>query len=279
MYSKGCGLFGTLGLNNRFADSEKFKLIPNHLQLSNIESVSTSWGHSAFYTTKGDFCVFGRPYEFSTLLFQHRIMLFSSAIARSIALSSYYLDQGSSIFPIPTLFDSFDGAKVVSIKCSAALTLVLTDTGKVYAFGSTKWGQCGLDTDVHGINDYMKDKKASVIYEPILIKLVDNIIAIETGLQHCLALTANGHMYAWGKCDRGQLGIGTVTNDKIIAHMQVKLLTNVIKISAGFNHSVALDSQGRVFVWGKGMSDVEKANQGEICIQLIMMLSYAVYCH
>jgi alpha-tubulin suppressor-like RCC1 family protein len=79
--------------------------------------------------------------------------------------------------------------------------------------------------------------------------------AVDTGLQHCVALSAEGHeVHTWGKAATGQLGLHTQGQIFIDTPKQVKNLKGlVVAVSAGFNHSAALNSAGTVFVWGKGM--------------------------
>jgi alpha-tubulin suppressor-like RCC1 family protein len=40
-----------------------------------------------------------------------------------------------------------DGEQAEFVCCSAGLTAVLTQSGKVYALGLNRWGQCGIGSD------------------------------------------------------------------------------------------------------------------------------------
>ena len=66
-------------------------------------------------------------------------------------------------------------------------------------------------------------------------------------------LKSDGTVWTIGKNENGQLGDGT-NEDKIEA-VQVKIdentyLTNVIKISVGEEHVLALTKEGKVYAWG-----------------------------
>lgn len=44
---------------------------------------------------------------------------------------------------------------------------------------------------------------------PVVLSCSDKrVISIASGAQHGLAVTASGHVWAWGKNDSGQLGVG-----------------------------------------------------------------------
>ncbi len=71
---------------------------------------------------------------------------------------------------------------------------------------------------------------------------------ISAGYDHSLALK-NGTVYAWGKNDYGQLGDGGRSSSRV--PVQVANLHNVIAISAGSGHSLALTEGGIVYAWGR----------------------------
>ncbi len=82
------------------------------------------------------------------------------------------------------------------------------------------------------------------------------IIAVSAGEGHSLALDLNGTVWAWGDNKYGQLG--NDTNDPCTTAVAVVglngegYLENIIAISAGFWHSLAIDVDGTIWTWGKG---------------------------
>jgi len=81
------------------------------------------------------------------------------------------------------------------------------------------------------------------------------LTAISTIDDHGLALDAQGGIYAWGNGADGQLGNGTspeYTNTPVAVQTNGALAgRKVIAIAAGYQHSVALTADGRVFAWGE----------------------------
>ena len=65
---------------------------------------------------------------------------------------------------------------------------------------------------------------------------------------HTLAIKDDGTLWAWGRNDRGQLGLGDT--DSRLSPVQVSNATDWVAVDAGRDFSVALNDQGQIFVWG-----------------------------
>jgi len=86
---------------------------------------------------------------------------------------------------------------------------------------------------------------------------------VAVGGSHCLAFKNLSTVWAWGNNYSGQLGSGLVngaTNTTAtsvpgqVVNAAGLLLTRVTEISAGYNHSLALTSDGTVWSWGGNYS-------------------------
>jgi alpha-tubulin suppressor-like RCC1 family protein len=122
--------------------------------------------------------------------------------------------------------------------------------GNVLVFGNNDYGRTGLPYNrVHTI--------------PVPILSLKNIIQVSTGRNHSLCLNNQGRVYSFGsngKQEKLGLGYNSIRNrftgriDNVDKHspMMINDLENIIQVSAGINHSLCLDNQGRVWNFGDG---------------------------
>ncbi|MCS7061308.1 MAG: hypothetical protein RMN25_09075 [Anaerolineae bacterium] len=75
------------------------------------------------------------------------------------------------------------------------------------------------------------------------------IVAVAAGGEHTCALNHSGGVQCWGLNDRGQLGDGTNTNRSVPTNVS-GLGGPAIAIAAGYKHTCALLTDGRVQCWG-----------------------------
>lgn len=98
-----------------------------------------------------------------------------------------------------------------------------------------------------------------VYLTPQEVAINPKVKAVDVGLQHCIAVSRCGYnVFTWGKGLRGQLGIPIGTEERFAVPQLVGGLNGiVVGVSAGLNHSAAVTSSGAVYLWGKGMSELE----------------------
>ena len=65
---------------------------------------------------------------------------------------------------------------------------------------------------------------------------------------HTMAIDSNNVLWGWGSNDFGQLGDGTTTNRL----SPVRIMDNVVHVSAGGMHTVAITTDGTLWAWGSG---------------------------
>lgn len=73
--------------------------------------------------------------------------------------------------------------------------------------------------------------------------------SISVGQRHGLAVV-DGSVKAWGSNAYGQLGDGT--DEDRATPVRSGTVSDIVAISAGMEHSLALDGNGRVYAWGQG---------------------------
>ena len=117
-------------------------------------------------------------------------------------------------------------------------TVALRNDGTVWAWGANGAGQLGDGTTTNRRT-------------PVQVQGLANVTAVSVSLSNIVALRSDGTVWAWGDNFHGQLGDGASGDGNYSAiPIQVPTLTNVIAVSAGGRHSVALRNDGTVWTWG-----------------------------
>jgi len=158
-----------------------------------------------------------------------------------------------------------DGTNLTNIKQITGggyHTCALSNTGKVYCWGSDFYGELGNGSDETG-------SQAPTLVEDGVAASPDgdgtnltNIKQIMGGIYHTCALSNTGKVYCWGNDDDGQLGNGsdetgnqvapTLVEDGVAASPDTDgtNLTNIKQITGGYYHTCALSNTGKVYCWG-----------------------------
>ncbi len=125
---------------------------------------------------------------------------------------------------------------IIAISAGERYSLALNSSGEIYAWGENQNGRLGIGSQT--------DQDT-----PVKLDDISNVKAISAGAGHVLALLSDGDVYAWGDNSYGQLGIGDVVREKH-SPQQITDLSDIVEISAGYDFSLALDSDGQVHAWG-----------------------------
>ena len=128
-------------------------------------------------------------------------------------------------------------------------SLALSADGTVYAWGRNEYGQLG--NGVIATNSPI----------PVAVKTTGTsmdgktITQVAAGATHSLALATDGTIYAWGKNEYGQLGNDSTINSPVPVAVKTTGTPmdgkKIIQIHAGYEHSLALASDGTVYTWGR----------------------------
>ncbi len=126
---------------------------------------------------------------------------------------------------------------IIAIAAGEDFSLALKADGTMLSWGSDEFGQLGDSAE-------LSDKVA-----PVVVAGVTNIIGIAAGLNYALALKADGTLISWGSDEGGKLG-NPNSSDNQPTFVPALIATNIVAISAGAFHSLALKSDGTMLSWG-----------------------------
>ncbi|KAJ0409182.1 hypothetical protein ATCC90586_010263 [Pythium insidiosum] len=235
VYSYGKGFLGSLGTGS-YDDVVAPTPLPSMEPLA-IEQLSVGWAHAGFVTADGAAYYWGRTHSFRDVIRATNM----NRLAPWLLTALNSITRRSEIDMLtPTRIVLPEGERVKKMVCSTALTLLLTESGKLFATGANGYGQCGTGVESVSV----------AVPEAVNVGGGETVVDIAGGYQHGLAVTAEGNVYAWGKGERGQLGFGSAN---VSSPQEVIALRNrkVVAVDAGFNHSTALTADGELFLWGK----------------------------
>ena len=134
-------------------------------------------------------------------------------------------------------FELTTTSDITNIVAGGFHTMALDLNGEVWVWGDNESGQLGdglLPTDRNA---------------PFKLTSISNVTDLSVGYGHVMALDSAGDVWVWGDNFYGQLGDGTTGPDRS-APYKLTTLSNITSIAAGSFHSMALDTNGKVWVWG-----------------------------
>lgn len=283
LYSWGDNNFGQLG-NGNFESSRKSVVVRSSGVMANKTIVAIacgnfhslalssdgqvfSWGQNTNgqlgngYITNSNFPTLGDP---SGILNSRTVKAIGAGAYHSVVLTSdnllvswgnnFYgqLGNGANVnSPLPVAVDMsgvLAGKTIAAFAVGGAHNLVLTTDGGLYTWGWNYWGSCG-DTTYDNRN-----LPVAVDMSGLLNGL--KITAIQSSYVHSLVLTETGRVYGWGYNGAGELGIGPGTfifNTPVATDTSGVLAGKTItSISSSNFHTLALDSDGKLYSWGEG---------------------------
>ena len=141
----------------------------------------------------------------------------------------------------PVAVDFPAGVTATAISAGTYFSLALGSDGNVYAWGDGNLGALGYGS--------MNEQKT-----PVKVSLPAGVTAsaIAAGGSFGLAIGSNGTLYSWGDGNQGQLGNGTASHSTTPVVVELPAGVTASVISAGYEHALAIGSNGSVYAWGAG---------------------------
>lgn len=164
---------------------------------------------------------------------------------------------------------------VISIGCGGSNNTIVKSDGSVWAWGWNKYVNLCVGSDekivkspkqvigITDINTISASTKGIIalsnnafvwewghVEKPIQIKDLKKVKEIYQAGFHSLAIKEDGTLWGWGSNTDGQIGNGSQDNKYYVPVTQVSNISNIIEVSGGIYHSVAIDENGNVWTWG-----------------------------
>jgi len=140
-------------------------------------------------------------------------------------------------------------AATAQVSAGYGHSVELRSDGTVWTWGDNSFSQLGLGSSFTATF-------SSVARE---VSGLSGITAVAAGEDHTLALKSDGTVWSWGTNDYGQLGNNSAADSTspvqvvyLSGTSQTSVnLTGIVAIAAGTEFSLALDSSGVVWAWGR----------------------------
>jgi uncharacterized repeat protein (TIGR02543 family) len=150
---------------------------------------------------------------------------------------------------ITSRFNLTAGDKVIQLSAAVYSSLALTESGRVFSWGSNYVGELGD-------NSLTPKRVPTEITSLFSLSSGETITSISMGYSHGMAVSGNGKIFTWGSNGSGQLGDTTFNYRnvpvEITSRFSLSSGDKVVQMSAGIYHSGAVTQNGSVFTWGDG---------------------------
>ena len=134
--------------------------------------------------------------------------------------------------------------QVIAISASSGFSLALKEDGRVWAWGHNPSGELGDGKDSYTPKYSLHEET------PFQVVNLGNVTAIDTGVDHSIALRSDGSVWTWGNNQLCTLGVGSADTEQHPIPVQVTNLTNVVVLGSGFANNSVIKMDGTVWIWG-----------------------------
>jgi len=131
-------------------------------------------------------------------------------------------------------------AGVTAVQGGGEFTVARTSAGELYACGGNRYGELGDG-----------GTQTRLTWEPVRLLAGTFVADVQAGIDHVLALTARGEVYAWGRNHRGQVGSGPTEHQLTPARV---IESGAASLAAGRGTSAAVTTDGQLLTWGRSGS-------------------------
>ncbi|CCG82323.1 putative Alpha-tubulin suppressor protein Aats1 [Taphrina deformans PYCC 5710] len=119
-------------------------------------------------------------------------------------------------------------------------TLLLTDSGAVFATGSNEHGQLGLPPTTESVPHFTR------------VHPSHQWTRVACGFDFSVLVDARGGIFVAGLNDKGALGLGSLDHTESLQEVPFNLSRRVTHLAASINHVVMVLNDNEVYGWGNG---------------------------
>jgi alpha-tubulin suppressor-like RCC1 family protein len=124
------------------------------------------------------------------------------------------------------------------VACGGTFTLATKTDGTLWSWGLNAQGQLGLGDN---------DNRSS----PVQIGGLTTWYKVAAGVNFTIAITTSGALWSWGFNNSGQLGLNTSgAYASRNSPVQIGTLTTWYQATPGYNHTLAVKTDGTLWSWG-----------------------------
>jgi alpha-tubulin suppressor-like RCC1 family protein len=139
-------------------------------------------------------------------------------------------------------------AGTAGVQGGGDFTMAWTTAGELYAWGGNTYGQLGDGTS-----------RGRLTWARVPLPDGTAVTSVQAGIDHVLALTMGGEVYAWGRNHRGQVGDGSTR----LQLLPVRVIDgHPATLAAGRGVSAAVTRDGQLLAWGRNGSGQLGAGPG-----------------
>lgn len=227
VYTWGSGVGGRLGNGTTTARQTTPVLVAGLIANLRVTDLSVGSGHTVVLTDAG--------------------RIFSWGNRREGNMGNGVSTTANQTVPVAaTMTGVLSGVRIVQVQARGGGTAVLSDDGQVFGWGDNANGELGNGTRTRALVPVRADMAA-------FAAIGNSPVQISGGTNYAVALGEHGRVAAWGSTGSGQLGNGTSAGSTRAVEVSLDGVlagTNIVQLTGGSSHVLAVGDDGRVFTWG-----------------------------